>query len=195
MMNVDDLDNPVIVGFYESDNPAIDHNLYTHNGRLYASNYNSGLRVSTILDDGSIEPQGYFDTYPMNDSTEFFGTWSNYPYFPSGSIAVSNRLDGLFILRASNTIGVEETLIETPLLGLTPNPASSSVLLSGSFAHCNIVVYDLSGRESLRVNTVPAVNGLNLDINSLTEGAYIVSIIDSDTGIVKATEKLIVSPS
>ena len=193
MMNVDDLDNPVIVGFYESDNPAIDHNLYTHNGRLYASNYSSGLRVSTILDDGSIEPQGYFDTYPMNDSTEFDGTWSNYPYFPSGSIAVSN-FDGLFILRASNTIGVEETLIETPSLGLTPNPASSSVLLSGSFAHCNIVVYDLSGRESLRVNKVPAVNGLNLDINSLTEGAYVVCIVDANTGIVQATEKLVVSP-
>jgi len=193
MMNVDDLDNPVIVGFYESDNPAIDHNLYTHNGRIYASNYRSGLRVSTILEDGSIEPQGYFDTYPMNDSTEFDGTWSNYPYFPSGSIAVSN-FDGLFILRASNTTGVEEALIETPSLGLNPNPAFSTVLLSGSFANCDIVVYDLSGRESLRVNTVPVVNGLNLDVNSLTEGAYIISIIDTDTGSVKATEKLIVSP-
>jgi hypothetical protein len=129
----------------------------------------------------------------MNDSTEFDGTWSNYPYFPSGSIAVSN-FDGLFILRASNTTGVEEALIETPSLGLNPNPAFSTVLLSGSFANCDVVVYDLSGRESLRVNTVPVVNGLNLDINSLTEGAYVISIIDTDTGIVKATEKLIVSP-
>jgi choice-of-anchor B domain-containing protein len=193
MMNVDDLDVPVLVGFYESTNTSIDHNLYTHNGLIYASNYTSGLRVSTILEDGSIEPQGFFDTYPSNDEASFDGTWSNYPYFPSGSIAVSN-FDGLFILRASApVIGVEENITETPSLGLSPNPASSSVLFTGTFVNSDIIIFDLSGREALRVNTVPALNGLNLDITSLKEGAYIVSIRDSKTGAIKATEKLVVS--
>ncbi|MGY8917856.1 MAG: choice-of-anchor B family protein [Flavobacteriales bacterium] len=193
MMNVDDLDVPVLLGFYESTNPSIDHNLYTHNGLIYASNYTSGLRVSTILEDGSIEPQGFFDTYPSNDEASFDGTWSNYPYFPSGSIAVSN-FDGLFILRASApVIGVEENITETPSLGLSPNPASSSVLLTGTFLNSDIIIFDLSGREALRVNTVPALNGLNLDITSLKEGAYMVSIRDSKTGAIKATEKLVVS--
>lgn len=193
MMNVDDLDNPELVGFYESTIASVDHNLYTHNGLLYASNYTSGLRVSTILEDGSIQPQGFFDTYPLNDEPSMVGTWSNYPYFPSGSIAVSN-FDGLFILRASNTIGIEEAIKEIPILRLTPNPATSSVLLSGAFVNCNIVVYDLSGREVMRVESVPSINGLNLDINSLNEGAYIFSIIDENTGVVKATEKLVISP-
>lgn len=193
MMNVDDLDNPFVVGFYESDNTAIDHNLYTHNGRIYASNYTSGLRVSSILEDGSIEPQGFFDTYPADDSTEFSGTWSNYPYFPSGSIAVSD-FDGLFILRASTSTGVVDADVEAPSFELTPNPASASVLISGPFTNCDIVVFDLRGREALRIQTVPAVNGLNLDINTLTQGAYVINVIDSKTGIVQATEKLVVSP-
>ena len=77
---------------------------------------------------------------------------------------------------------------------ITPNPATSSVLLSGAFVNCNIVVYDLSGREVMRVESVPSINGLNLEINSLNEGAYIFSIIDENTGVVKATEKLVISP-
>ena len=194
MMNVDDLDNPVIVGFYESENTAIDHNLYTHNGLLYASNYRSGLRVSTILEDGSIEPQGYFDTYPADDFAEFDGTWSNYPYFPSGSIAVSN-FDGLFILRASSIPeSIESTDLELPAFGFTPNPASSSLLLSGSFVNCDVVIHDVSGREALRVNSIPAVSGLHLDIHALTDGVYIVTLIDSKSGVINATEKLVVAP-
>ena len=192
MMNVDDLDNPVIVGFYESDNTAIDHNLYTHNGRVYASNYTSGLRVSTILEDGTIEPQGYFDTYPADDSTEFHGTWSNYPYFPSGSIAVSN-FDGLFIIKEQITIDVEESVVvEAPVLTLSPNPASSTLRLNGNFNDSDIVIFDISGREALRLNSIPAVNGLNLDINSLTDGVYFINLIDSQSGVVTATEKLVV---
>ena len=192
MMNVDDLDNPVIVGFYESDNTAIDHNLYTHNGRIYASNYTSGLRVSTILEDGSIEPYGYFDTYPSDDASEFQGTWSNYPYFPSGSIAVSN-FDGLFILKEQITIDVEELAVtESPVLTLSPNPASSTLRLNGNFNNSDIVILDISGREALRVNSIPAVNGLNLDINSLTDGVYFINVIDSQSGVINATEKLVV---
>ena len=194
MMNVDDLDNPVIIGYYESDNTAIDHNLYTHNGKVYASNYRSGLIVSTILEDGTIEPYGFFDTYPADDETEFTGTWSNYPYFPSGTIAVSN-FDGLFIIREAGIDGVESTeLPPTPVLNLSPNPSSSSVLLTGNFVDCGARVYDMTGREVMLVNSIPSVNGLNLDINTLSEGTYILNVVSSKSGEVLATSKLVVSP-
>ena len=54
IMNVEDLDNPEIIGFYEAITPSPDHNLYTHEGKVFASNYTSGLRVSTILEDLSL---------------------------------------------------------------------------------------------------------------------------------------------
>ena len=43
---------------------------------------------------------GHFDTVPFgDDEAGFGGSWSNYPYFKSGIIAVSSRGEGLFLLR------------------------------------------------------------------------------------------------
>jgi choice-of-anchor B domain-containing protein len=194
MMNIDDLDNPVIVGYYEADVQSTDHNLYTRNGRIYASNYTSGLRVSTILEDGTIEPFGFFDTYPQNNDLNMTGTWSNYPYFPSGSIAISN-FSGLFIVRSSDNSGVEnEVASSSPVLTLNPNPASSSVQLNGAFSNCDISIYDLGGREVMNLNSIPFTNGLNVDISSLTDGVYLMNLLDSNTGIIKGSSKLVVSP-
>ena len=43
---------------------------------------------------------GYFDVYPENDDASFDGgTWSNYPYYASRTVAVSSMDRGLFLLR------------------------------------------------------------------------------------------------
>ena len=63
-----------------------------------------------------------------------------------------------------------------------------------SFVNCDVVIHDVSGREALRVNSIPAVNGLHLDIDALTDGVYIVTLIDSKSGVINATEKLVVAP-
>jgi len=36
---------------------------------------------------------------------------------------------------------------------------------------------------------------LNIDISSLTEGVYVVNVIDSQSGVMNATEKLVVAPN
>lgn len=191
MMNVEDLDNPVIVGFYEAETPSPDHNLYTHEGLLYASNYTSGLRVSTILEDGSIVPQGYFDTHPENDDVTFDGTWSNYPYFPSGSIAISN-FDGLFIVRSSDWVNEVNAVEESDVsLTLSPNPSNNSVLLGGDFYGCGLKIFDLNGREVVNHSVIPALNGLNLDVSNLVDGIYSVVITDK-IGERVASEKLVI---
>jgi hypothetical protein len=46
----------------------------------------------------------YFDVYPSSNSAQFDGTWSNYPYFPSGVIAVSHIGEGLFLLGLSGEL-------------------------------------------------------------------------------------------
>ena len=194
MMDVTDLDNPVIVGFYESDSESIDHNLYTHEGKVYASNYTSGLIVSNILEDGSIEPQGFFDTYPSDDGTSFDGTWSNYPYFPSGTIAVSN-FDGLFLLRSSDWIDSVDPTNEQleAVFSLSPNPSSHIVTLNGSFRNCDIRVFDISGRKVMSYSNIPSVDGLNINVSDLKEGVYSLSLVDSTSGKFVANERLVVS--
>ena len=101
-----DLSSPELIGTFVSETGSIDHNLYTHNGLVYQSNYRAGLRIldTENIASGSLEEVGFFDVYPSSDAPQFNGTWSNYPYFPSGVIAVSHIEEGLFLLRLSGEL-------------------------------------------------------------------------------------------
>ncbi|NNC83622.1 MAG: choice-of-anchor B family protein [Flavobacteriales bacterium] len=104
--NIEDLDNPSFLGYYQGPTGAIDHNLYIKGDRAYEANYRAGLRVLDISDvaNGNLTEVGFFDVYPNSDGTGFNGAWSNYPYFESGNIVISSIEDGLFIVRASEPL-------------------------------------------------------------------------------------------
>ena len=99
--NVEDLDNPFYIGKYDGVASTIDHNLYVKDGLIYQANYTSGLRILQVNDASTldIEEFGFFDTYNTDDNVTFNGAWSVFPFFDSGSIIVSDRQNGLFILR------------------------------------------------------------------------------------------------
>jgi choice-of-anchor B domain-containing protein len=99
--DVQNLDAPVHIGTYTGTNGAIDHNLYTHNGYCYQSNYRAGLRILDLenIASASLTEVAYFDVYPTSNSAAFNGTWSNYPYFASGNVIVSHIENGLYILK------------------------------------------------------------------------------------------------
>lgn len=99
VINVEDPANPVFVGTYTTGKAAIDHNLYTRDDVVYQSNYRSGLRVFDALDPANPVEVAFFDTYPGSDSASFNGAWSNYPFFPSGNVIISDIERGLFIVR------------------------------------------------------------------------------------------------
>jgi len=105
VMDVTDLENPVVHFVHEHETPSIDHNNYIHEGRVYQSNYTSGLRVLDVSNvaAGTLEHEAFFDVFPANDDPTFDGTWSNYPYFESGTIAVSGIGEGLFLVRLSDS--------------------------------------------------------------------------------------------
>jgi choice-of-anchor B domain-containing protein len=73
--------------------------LYVRGRYVYQSNYTAGLRVLDASDPANPKETAYFDTYPQDDGGGFRGTWSNYPYFKSGLIAVASMREGLYILR------------------------------------------------------------------------------------------------
>jgi len=99
--NVEDLDNPYLVGTHTSPLAAIDHNLYIRNNVAYQSNYRAGLRMLDLSDvaNGTAEEMAYFDVYPSSNAAAFNGTWSNYPFFASGVVAVSHIEQGVFLLK------------------------------------------------------------------------------------------------
>ncbi len=111
-----DLDSPQLIGFYNGPKASIDHNLYIKGNYAYLTNYSSGLRIVDISDIGNanLTEVASFDSYPANDNSEFVGAWSNYPYFPSGNVIMSDYSTGsLFILDPNicPTIATAENLV------------------------------------------------------------------------------------
>ena len=98
--DLEDLDDPLLLTEYFSPTQATDHNLYIRGDRLYMTNNRAGLRVLDISDPGNPVEVGHFDTTPWSaDASGFDGTWSVYPYFESGTVLLSSRREGLFIVR------------------------------------------------------------------------------------------------
>ncbi|GMQ82670.1 MAG: choice-of-anchor B family protein [Rhodothermia bacterium] len=98
--DVQDLEDPSLVREFFQDSKASDHNLYIKGNFMYQSNYQAGLRILDISDPLNPVEVGRFDTAPYaEDAPGFGGSWSNYPYFRSGVIAVSSRNEGLFLLK------------------------------------------------------------------------------------------------
>ncbi|MEY2713375.1 MAG: hypothetical protein RL005_1597, partial [Planctomycetota bacterium] len=102
VIDVQNLTSPVYKGQFGNSTPAITHNCYTHNGKMFAANYRSGMRVFDVSNAGtpsSVTEVAYFDTYPGSDSAQFNGLWSCFPYFPSGTIIGSDLERGMFVWR------------------------------------------------------------------------------------------------
>ncbi len=98
--NMSDLESPVLMGFYEGPKNSIDHNIYIKGKLAYLTNYSSGLRIVDISDIGNanLNEIASFDSFPNHDNASFDGAWSNYPYFESGNIILSDFEEGLLIL-------------------------------------------------------------------------------------------------
>ncbi|MEX0906610.1 MAG: choice-of-anchor B family protein [Balneolaceae bacterium] len=98
--DVQDLDDPQMIGFYQHNTTSIDHNLYIYNDIMYQANYMAGLRVLDVSnrDPQSIREIGYFDTTPDQTKPGSKGLWSVYPWFSNNTVVVSDINNGLFIL-------------------------------------------------------------------------------------------------
>ena len=97
--DVSDLDDPILVKEHFGEVLATDHNLYIKGDLMYQSNYASGLRILNISDPENPVEVGFLDTVPTNDSVARTGSWSNYPFFESGTIVVTSGREGVFFVR------------------------------------------------------------------------------------------------
>lgn len=106
LWKVSDLTAPDPFAYYEGTTTATDHNQYVHKGQVYQANYRAGLRIldASKIASGQLTEVGFFDIVPANDNEGFDGAWNVYPFYPSGSIAVSGIGQGLYILRQAQEI-------------------------------------------------------------------------------------------
>ena len=99
VMNVDNLQQPVIVKEWTGPTAAIDHNGYARGNRYYFSNYQRGTSILDISNPLNPQEAGYFDSFPASDNAAFNGVWGTYPFLPSGLIISADINSGLYVLR------------------------------------------------------------------------------------------------
>jgi len=79
---------------------SIDHNQYIIGDLSYQANYESGLRMLRInRATYELSLVAYFDVFPSRTTSDWYGAWSVYPFFKSGTVVVSSIDYGLFIVR------------------------------------------------------------------------------------------------
>jgi choice-of-anchor B domain-containing protein len=102
LWDMSDLENPEVIGVHTDGNTSIDHNMFVHENLLYQANYSSGLWIYDAwkVEQGRMKDRGYFDVFPANDVTDFFGAWGTYPYFGDGKVVVTSSDEGLFVLQS-----------------------------------------------------------------------------------------------
>ncbi len=105
--DIADLDDPILATEHLGTTSASDHNLYVAGDLMYQSNYVSGLRVLDVSDPANPVEVGWFDTVPTGgDVPGFAGSWSNYPFFESGTVIVTSMREGLFLLKVRPRVTV-----------------------------------------------------------------------------------------
>ena len=196
--NVEDLNNPFLAGTFVSETSAIDHNLYIKDGIAYQSNYRAGLRMLDVSNAPSAAEIGYFDVYPSNDAASFNGTWSNYPYFPSGVVAVSHIEEGLFLLKPNFfTVSTAADLVcysETVTISVVNGEAnaSSSYTVSGAPAGASVNVINNNEGASISVSGFPqgplASYTLTVADNTGQTGTVNFTVYDCDNEVLGCTD-------
>jgi len=94
-----DLEDPILINQFMGSMPASAHNLYIKDGFMYQANYRYGMHVLDISDPVNPVEVGTFDTTPYLEGPGFSGVWSTYPYFESGTVIVTSKREGMFLLR------------------------------------------------------------------------------------------------
>ena len=104
IIDVSDLTNPTFIRDFTTGLASTDHNLYVHNGHIFAANYTGGMHIFDTVDPENPVHVGYFDTFPAHNNPGYEGAWNAYPFFPSGTVIVSDRVGGLFVLDPSAAV-------------------------------------------------------------------------------------------
>jgi choice-of-anchor B domain-containing protein len=190
LWKVSDLTAPDQFAVYESTTPATDHNQYVYQGQVYQANYRAGLRIldASKIAAGQLTEVGFFDIVPASDNAGFDGAWNVYPFYPSGSIAVSGIGQGLYVLKqAQETLpktckaGPDRLclaggrfLVDVDWRGATENGKGKVVERGKNFG---AFTFGGSGIDLL-VKTANAGRGINLLYGPLTNIPFSLRVVD-----------------
>ena len=175
VVDLSDLDNPVIKTNYFGPTIANDHNGYVKGNDFYLANYRAGLRLVDItdIDNGNLVETGFFDTYTPSNSRGYNGAWSVYPYFSSGNIIIGDIDGGLFVVKKGGTLNT--ATFEKNNISIFPNPSNSIVTVKTNENIDSIEILDLLGKTVFQNSSVNNIE-FKIDVSTFTKGVYFVRI-------------------
>ncbi|MEL6943602.1 MAG: choice-of-anchor B family protein, partial [Bacteroidota bacterium] len=185
LFDISNLDSPIFLGFHEHPTASIDHNLYVRGRYAFLSNYTAGIRVMDLGDiaNGNLSQVAFFDVYPENNGSSFLGTWSNYPYFKSGNIALNTIDRGLFVVEPS-----------FPHYTFTLNFPTTIELQAGQSKQFTVDFNQYAGFSTpinLNVLDVPSDLTVNLSQNTISSYGQITITVTANTNASEQNYSLI----
>lgn len=152
IMNIEDLQRPLLAKEYFSLTSAVDHNQYVKGRYLYQANYTAGLRILDVLDPNNPKEIGYFDCFPNDDSPIYEGAWNVYAYHKNGVISMNCIGQGVYVVRPqTNLLATDDETPQSPQIGTVyPNPFQMHAQLKLTLERTewvNISVFDVLGRQ------------------------------------------------
>lgn len=180
IFNMSDLDNPVLSSTFYGETSAIDHNGYVKENEYFMANYTAGMRVFDISNisasTNSMTETGYFDTFPTNNNTSFDGVWSVYPYFESGNILINDITNGLFIVRKSGTLSVNEAQLTKNSFLISPNPTDQDPTITANIGLIeDVEVFNMLGKKVFQQKNINQ-SSFTIPVRNQAKGIYIVKI-------------------
>lgn len=142
--------NPVdfVPTYNNSTQLAIPHNPHLYKEKLFVSYYQDGVLVYDVSKANDPRLMAFYDTFHPNlpDIKNYDGAWGVFPFYSSGSIAVSDITNGLYILGLVSEVDHSEDIIL--------NSPGAGFLLSHHNGLTKVSVNN-SGQVSLQHQFVP----------------------------------------
>lgn len=196
-MNLDNLRAPSVVTSYQGSTTTTDHNGYSKGSFYYVSHYRRGLVVFDITNPSQLREVAHLDTFltPAENSAGTDGAWGVYPFFPSGTVAISDITNGLILMKP-NTASLATSVGQIGFIGATGTVQESAgtavvrVQRSGGYMGAVSIQYATSDGTATAGGDYTATSGtLTWDAGDTTERSFTVSIADDaqvegDEGIV-----------
>ncbi len=197
--DVSDKQNITEISSYMRGTDASIHNVFVRGDYAFISYYTEGVRVLNVRDPYNPVEIGYYDTY---EGEGFFdGAWGVYPYFPSGTIIVSDIQGGLYVFRFDLDTGVGSPTDLVPVASGSlrqnyPNPFNPMTTIdfeTGAAGSWQLYIVDVRGRmvrtlfDGSTVNGRQSVmwDGTNDGGRSVASGSYFYRLAGPDTDEVK----------
>lgn len=172
------------------------HNVHVEGDSLYISHYASGVTIVDVSDPRNPVEVRQFDTYLINDTSDFYGCWGVYPHSPTGNIYASNFEGTVQKLRFDypTAISPDHTFTQSEV---SPNPSEFMQLRADwrEAIPVDIQLYTLDGQRVKRYTHLPQSAGEAFQVreNTLPQGVYFVSWkqgqLQGQTKWVKGTRK------